>query len=227
MRNQPLTPALMNKFGILKRFHNAKLTDYYGSYPSIINMKKLFYSASERELLREWKQAQGIHKIIKFYIDNLEKAKDLGKGIFMYGNCGTGKSLLLMCIAREALARGMRIKVVSAQGLINLFAKSWDANNELNFESSVMKVPFLFIEEMGKEHMTSIALPTLTRVVKYREEAQLPTCFTCNEDFENIQKSYSPALASAILGTCKLIHFDSKLDWRNLLQESWQKELEA
>jgi DNA replication protein DnaC len=221
-----LTPALMDKHGILKRFHNVNLSNYYGANASWANLKTLFYNVSERDLIAEWKEAQKIYQTVKFYIDNIVKAKSLGKGLFLYGNCGTGKSLLLMCIAKEALSKGMRIRVVTAQSLINLFAKSWDAEKGLHFESLIMKVPFLFVEELGKEHMTQIALPTLTRVVKYREEALLPTCFSCNEDFETIEKQYSASLASSIIGSCKLVHFDSSLDWRKVLQESWTKEIE-
>lgn len=222
-----LTPSLLNRHGILKRFHNVKMTDYYGASKDWRPLKKIFYNEPDNLIIREQSKAMTIYKTILFYADNIVKAQKLGKGLFLYGNCGTGKSLLLMCLAKEALSKGLRIRVVTAQGLINVFAKSWNSEAGINFENYVMKVPFLFVEELGKEHMTQIALPILTRVVKFREEAQLPTCFSCNEDFEVIRTKYSAALASSIMGTCKLIHFESKLDWRNALQEQWQKELES
>ena len=115
---------------------------------------------------------------------------------------------------------------MSAQGLINLFARSWK-DEEVDFEKSIMQAQILFVEELYKENFTSINVPTLTRVIKYREETLRATCFTCNETLDSIANTYSQALASAITGTCRISEFESKLDWRNILQERWEKDLEA
>jgi DNA replication protein DnaC len=220
----PLSAETLTKNGILKRFHRVKLSDYYGAMKDWRELKKIFYSVPETRLRREWLEAQKIYNLLVFYRDNLPKAINLGKGLFLHGKSGTGKSLLLMAIARHAMSIGIRTKVLTAQGIINFFARSWQ-DKEISFEHSIMSVPFLCIEELYKENFTSLNVPTLTRVVKYREEAQLATCFTCNESLLNIAKNYSEALASAITGCCRVIEFDSKLDWRTIMQENWRNDI--
>ena len=134
--------------------------------------------------------------------------------------------ILMMCIAKEALMRRYKIRVVSAQGLINLFARSW-TDKDVNFEAQIMNTPILFVEELYKENFTALNVPTITRVIKYREETLRATCFTCNETIDSISKNYSQALASAITGTCRIVEFESKFDWRTILQERWEKNLEG
>ena len=221
---EALTPEMMTKSGILKRFHAVELSDYYGSMPDIEPLKKLFYTMTDKELVKELTHAQAIYKTVKFYADNLEKAISLGKGLFMFGESGTGKSLLLMALARTAMKKGIRTKVVTAQGLINAFARSW-TDEDFNFNHALMGVPLLCIEEMNKENFTTLTTPTLTRVIKYREEAQLSTILTSNQGIEVISSNYSVAIASAITGCCKIIEFESKLDWRSVMQEQWETDI--
>jgi len=221
------SPSVMRKHGILSKYHDLQLTDYYGFYKSSSDLHKKFPAHSRDKIKREWEDAKDIAETILLYFDNIDRALKLGKGIFFFGNSGTGKSLLMMCIAKEALNKKYSVRVVSAQGIVDEFAKSWDSEyGQKDFKTRIMNVKLLCIEEMNKEFFNSVTIPTLTRVIKYREANCLATMITCNEDIQIIEKKYSPTIASAIKGSCKLLRFDSDLDWRDIEQENWESDLQ-
>jgi len=219
-----LEPKFLVRCGILRKFHSLELKHYYGAWKDhqkLAEKTGIPLTRAKRELA----DAQEIFKIVSFYINHLDNAIKKGKGLFLYGNSGTGKSLLLNCIAKEALRKRKRVVVLSAYKLVDLFAQSWNPDNEVNFDYKILKAPLLCVEEMNKELFNSATLPTMTRVVKYREANLKATCFTCNEPIEIIEKKYSKAIASSIRSMCKLILFDSGIDWRNVENENWERDL--
>lgn len=215
----------MLRAGLLKKYHDIDMATYYGADKDITRLKEFFPDKSRKFLENDLKDAQDIFSTVKFYIENMQAAIKKGKGIFFYGNSGTGKTLLMALIVKEALKKRIRVRMVSSHAIIQRTAATWDKDSDVDFDHEMLHVPLLCVEELNKEFHTALTTPTLTRVIKYREANMKATCFTCNEDMADIKEKHSNAMFSAVKGMCKELVFDSTLDWRDIEQANWQRDI--
>lgn len=147
-------------------------------------------------------------KQLSLYIEQLPKMDVQGKGLFLFGPYGSGKTGAACAIAKEAMRRGGRVLFLSSLELEPVFGKGLD--NELR--EACLKTHFLVFDDVGAEKSVPWSPAWVETIVKLRNNNRLPTLITSNEKPIEIC-SRIKSIASILGGRYDGIQI-SGLDWR-------------
>lgn len=132
-------------------------------------------------------------------VDELDKltGKKNGKGIYLYGNPGSGKTYLMCCFINSMAKKGSKCSFVHVPTLIEDLKSSFGAGKDSNIESGrlidrIKKSEILVLDDIGGEKASdwvrdSILLPILNE----RMEEKLITMFTSNYSIDSLEKFYA------------------------------------
>jgi DNA replication protein DnaC len=120
------------------------------------------------------------------YIDGLEDNLAAGRGFWLMGNTGTGKTTLGMLVAKSALAAGKTVGVYFTPKLLTRIRQTYqetESNSAYDdFFRRVTSVDLLYIDDLGSERHTDWVVEQLYALVNERYESQLPMLVTSNSD---------------------------------------------
>ncbi|AGK55163.1 primosomal protein DnaI [Bacillus sp. 1NLA3E] len=110
------------------------------------------------------------------------------KGLYFYGQFGVGKSFLLGAIANELAAKKVPSMIVYVPELLRELKNSI-ANSTLNEKiETLKKQQVLMLDDLGAESMSSWTRDeVLGPILQYRMQENLPTFFTSNFDFQELE----------------------------------------
>lgn len=102
-----------------------------------------------------------------------------GRGMYLVGPVGTGKTHLASAVCRELQAMGKGFRMLSGVQLLELYRACFDGlDTERGVTQSLCGVPVLVIDDLGKESPTDWAVERLFRVVDGRYNAERPVIVT-------------------------------------------------
>ena len=107
-----------------------------------------------------------------------------GKGFYIYGANGTGKSYTAYAIARECIVGGVSVMCTTAADFMSLnreFSKSAQRQHELLMNCSVV-----IMDDLGKESPTAYACERLFHLIDKRYSACKPTIITSNYSLQDM-----------------------------------------
>ncbi|MGM9924586.1 MAG: primosomal protein DnaI [Bacillus sp. (in: firmicutes)] len=110
------------------------------------------------------------------------------KALYLYGSFGVGKTYLLGAIANDLADKKISSLIVYVPDFLREI-KSAIGDNTLNEKLDFVKnAPILMLDDIGAETMSSWARDeVLGPIMQHRMADQLPTFFTSNFDFEQLQ----------------------------------------
>ena len=123
------------------------------------------------------------YQIAKSYADNWEQNAREGKGLYLEGTCGTGKTHLAVAISLELISRGIPVVCKTSIDLLADIKRSYEQDSTVSEEdvlSAYKGADLLVIDDLGKERATEWSVPILYRIINDRYEAMLPTIITTN-----------------------------------------------
>ena len=143
-------------------------------------------------------------KEVTNYSSRLKMAYDDGKGIFIYGKNGNGKTLSACAIGKQAIKQGYNVKYAFLGEMISAFIDTMYNNDQREkLKEDILKVDFLILDDIDKAYISeksefvSTILDTLFRT---RVQHKLPVIMTANKSIEEIlgknQEVYSKSLIS-------------------------------
>ena len=152
-----------------------------------------------------------IREKVQSYIDNVKEHHKKGMGVYLFGDFGTGKTLLMNCAFKEFIAKSYSVKIYSLDELIDEFALSWRSDAaKASLEHSMKMVDFLGIDEFGKkaldktdkaEPINPLAKRVLESIIRYRTQQLKPTWITANVAPKYIKETVAGSVAS-LLNEC-------------------------
>jgi DNA replication protein DnaC len=92
---------------------------------------------------------------ISAFLDDLDANLAQGHGLWCYGDVGTGKSSLLMLIARKALDAGHSVAVYSLPRLINQMQSTYDTDSQDSYSAvfeRLCSVDLLVLDDFGSKY---------------------------------------------------------------------------
>ena len=144
-----------------------------------------------------------------------ERARD-GRGTFLFGPCGTGKTLSAACAVRMFAEEGKRAKLVTAKQLLDSIREGFDGGDKGALQRAE-RYDLLALDDLGVERSTEWALETLTRLIDTRTTRQRPTIVTSNYRLGELRDRWGgisgQRIASRIAGACERVEMGGE-DWR-------------
>jgi DNA replication protein DnaC len=118
---------------------------------------------------------------VRRYVRSIEKNLDSGKGLWIQGDVGTGKTTLAMLVSKAALDAGHSVAIYSLPRLLNLLREAMDSDEgKLDFLDRLTAVDLLHIDDLGAENRTDWVLEQLYSIVNARYEAERAIVATTN-----------------------------------------------
>ena len=118
---------------------------------------------------------------------------DSKKGLYIYGNFGVGKTYLCMSLLNSLAMKQKKVAFVKVGKLVEK-ARTLTINDKYAYDGlldSLMKVPYLCLDDIGTEGITAFSRDDLLfNILDYRMEHKLTTIFTSNADIEKLTTIY-------------------------------------
>ena len=149
-------------------------------------------------------------ELIKWYLENLEKFVEDGKGIYFWSDTkGSGKTMMAAALANELIHTHKRmVKFATSLDILDEIKATYDSHNE-NTESKLLndlaRTDFLIIDDFGTEKATDWAGEKFYQIVNKRYIDRKVTFFTSNFDLKTLK--YDDRISNRIRERTFLVHF--------------------
>ncbi len=120
------------------------------------------------------------------FTENLDKNLAAGRGLWLMGNTGTGKTTLGMLVAKAALAAGKTVGVYFTPKLLTRIRQTYQEAESENaydaFFKRVTSVDLLYIDDLGSERHTDWVVEQLYALINERYEGERSMLVTSNAE---------------------------------------------
>lgn len=136
----------------------------------------------ERQML-EWTFANDdganpkMTNAMKNYVEHFDTFREQGKGLALFGDVGTGKTYLAVCIANELINKGIPCLVTSFVRIAN---EVWDVNDKQRYYDELNSYPLLVIDDLNAERKTEFMKEIVFNVLDMRAQSHKPLIVTTN-----------------------------------------------
>lgn len=141
--------------------------------------------------------------------------KGSGKGYYLWGNAGSGKTLLACIILQELMLKhGQRgIFIDLSRQFFRRLKRSYDVTDELygregQIMDELIEVPFLVIDDFGVQRNTEWESETLYNLVDSRYEQERLTILTSNIHISSFKNIAYGRVYSRIMEMCNIVKVD-------------------
>ncbi len=118
---------------------------------------------------------------VRGYVRNLNARLEEGRGMWLAGDVGTGKTTLAMIVSSAALEAGHSVAIYSLPRLLNMIRDEVGAEGSLlDLLDRLSSVGLLHIDDLGAQHTTPWRLEQLYSIVNARYQAGRPIVATTN-----------------------------------------------
>jgi len=128
--------------------------------------------------------SRGVIRAVRAFTDRLDENLDAGRGLWLMGDTGTGKTTLGMLAAKEALAAGKTVAVYFTPKLLTQIRQTYQATDAEDaydaFFKRLTSVDLLYIDDLGSERHTDWVVEQLYALVNERYENQRSMLVTSN-----------------------------------------------
>jgi DNA replication protein DnaC len=114
------------------------------------------------------------------FADRIDDHLDAGRGLWLMGPVGTGKTTLAMLISKAALSAGRSVAIYSLPRLLNEIRRSFDTGSHVDLLDRLTAVDLLHIDDVGAEQTTPWVLEELYSIVNARYEDERSMLITTN-----------------------------------------------
>lgn len=141
-----------------------------------------------------------------------DKIKDSRNGIFIHGECGTGKTHIAYALAKQAEeVQKLAVKFYNIPDLIRYLKRDFSDENKTlseentNFGKLLAFKGLLILDDFGTEKLTEWVEEILYMIINKRYENVLPIIFTSNLSPEKMVEKFGDRIVSRIIGSCDVI----------------------
>lgn len=146
-------------------------------------------NASMKDVYKDDKQRIELIKKMKEFKDSYLKGEK-PKGIYLYGNFGSGKSYLISALFNDLGEKDIRSVIVHVPNLLLSIKDSFDSDYTERFYE-LLNTPLLLLDDIGAEYLTPWARDEVIEpILQYRMDNELPTFFTSNYSIKEIENHF-------------------------------------
>ena len=143
---------------------------------------------------------------VKSYIEEIDANLDTGRGLWLTGDVGTGKTTLAMLVSKAAIEGGHSVAIYSLPRLLARIRRTYDADpgeqSYLEFFERLVGVDLLHIDDLGAEKRSDWVLEQLYAIVNERYETQRSVAVTTNLSQDQLEEQIGPRTVSRLVEIC-------------------------
>jgi DNA replication protein DnaC len=133
----------------------------------------------------------------------IDENLDAGRGLWIHGDVGTGKTMLAMLVSKAALEAGRTVAIYSMPRLLGKIRQAIEEEDgTLGFLDSLCAVDLLHIDDVGAEHRTDWTLEQVYSIVNTRYEEQRSIVLTANANPEDLREQIGERIVSRLEEMC-------------------------
>jgi DNA replication protein DnaC len=146
---------------------------------------------------------------IRSYVRDINTNLDKGKGLWLFGDVGTGKTSLAMLVSKAALDAGRSVAIYSLPRLLSDIKETYEDRSQSSYMElfeRVVGVDLLHIDDLGAEKRTDWVLEQLYSIINERWQEQKAIIVTTNlVDVDELRDQIGPRTVSRLHEMCDLI----------------------
>jgi DNA replication protein DnaC len=147
-----------------------------------------------------------IVRVVRSYCERLDDNLEEGRGLWLMGDVGTGKTTLAMLVSKTALEAGRSVAIYSLPKLLAQIRRTYDAErgeqSYLQFFERLTSVDLLHIDDLGAEKRSDWVLEQLYALVNERYEEKRSIVVTTNLDQAELEEQIGPRTVSRLVEIC-------------------------
>ncbi len=142
-----------------------------------------------------------------------------GRGIYITGGVGSGKTYLASAIARGCIDMGWRVIMTTSTDMLASIQDTFESNSSsIDAIRSFGNCKLLVIDDLGKESASDWSVATVFQIINMRYGALLPTIVTSQYPFSGLIERFSRrgdegtalAIVSRLKETCEFVDLGNR-----------------
>lgn len=148
------------------------------------HIKELRQKCFSEDKMQYWtfENSDGLNErittIARNYTDNFAEMCKCGKGLLLFGDCGTGKTFTAACIANALINKGVPCLVTNFAKITNTISGMFEGKQE--YIDDLNRFSLLVIDDLASEANTEYRNEIIFNVIDSRCRAGLPMIITTN-----------------------------------------------
>jgi DNA replication protein DnaC len=143
---------------------------------------------------------------VRAFAGELDARLAEGRGLWLFGDTGTGKTTLAMLISKAALEAGKSVAIYSLPKLLARIRRTYDSepggDSYLSLFEQLTSVDLLHIDDLGAEKRSDWVLEQLYALVNERYEAERSMLITTNLRHEELEEQIGSRTVSRLAQIC-------------------------
>jgi len=146
---------------------------------------------------------------VRAFVEDLDTRLQEGRGLWLFGDTGTGKTTLAMLISKAALEAGKTVAIYSLPKLLARIRRTYDSepggDSYLSFFERLTSVDLLHIDDLGAEKRSDWVLEQLYALVNERYEAERSMLITTNLGHIELEDQIGSRTVSRLSEMCDAV----------------------
>ncbi len=143
-----------------------------------------------------------VHEVRR-YVRDIDANLDAGRGLWLMGQVGTGKTTLAMIVSKAAIDAGRTVAIYSLPRLLNLVRDTIDSEaGMVSFLDRLAAVDLLHIDDLGAENTTPWVMEQLYSIINTRYEDDRAMIVTTNLEQEDLVEQLGRRTVSRLAAIC-------------------------
>jgi DNA replication protein DnaC len=144
---------------------------------------------------------------VRQFVDDVDANLTDGRGLWIFGGTGTGKTTLAMLISKAALEAGRTVAIYSLPKLLARIRRTYDSepggDSYLSFFERLTSVDLLHIDDLGAEKRSDWVLEQLYALINERYESQRSVLITTNLGHMELEEQIGSRTVSRLTEICE------------------------
>jgi DNA replication protein DnaC len=146
---------------------------------------------------------------VRAFAEELDSKLEQGRGLWLSGDTGTGKTTLAMLVSKEALGRGHSVAIYSLPKLLARIRRTYDEepgeDTYSAFFQRLTSVDLLHVDDFGAEKRSDWVLEQLYALVNERYEDERSVMLTTNLTVDKLEDQIGARTVSRLTETCEQV----------------------